>query len=113
MLIAIQKPKEFDRLPNNCICLLSRNNGSNIAYIGLDIVNDQAGIHFHSIKWSHNGFKTLRKDWKVLVKFLFNEGVRYIIATNDDVNDDRWHKFIKLFGFPEPSLVKISKLEIK
>lgn len=114
MIQTIEKPEEFNHLPDNCSWISLNNGAGLIAYLGIQRINtESAAIHMHVLRWSHNVLKTLKIDWQAIVKALHGDGVRYLIAANDDIGDTRWPKFIKYFGFPEPKLTKYSKQELK
>jgi hypothetical protein len=82
------------------------------AYIGIDVAGSFGSGHIEMIKWSHNVAKMLKIDWEE-IKFICNSyGVKRILASNRDVEDKRWPKFIKLLGFPKPTSILVSEQEI-
>lgn len=111
MMIPIDRPEEMSHLPDRCEFFLLKRS-KDIAYMALDIVSSDAGIHLHMINWSHSVYKELKLEWEEIKDFLRMREVSRVIATNSDLDDWRWPKFIKMFGFPKPAMLKISKLEI-
>ena len=81
-------------------------------YAAIEIMGTFASVHTEMVRWSHHVARTMKIDWeeiKFICKFL---GVIEMIASNNDVNDKRWRKFIRLFGFPEPKPILVSRQEI-
>jgi hypothetical protein len=82
------------------------------AYAAIEMLGTFASLHTEMVAWSHNIAKVMQIDWEE-VKFICKGlGVKELIASNDNVNDKRWHKFIRLFGFSEPKPILVSRQEI-
>ena len=82
------------------------------AYVAIEILGTFASLHTEMIRWSHNIAKIMQIDWEE-IKFIYKRfGIKEMIASNDDVNDKRWPKFIRLFGFDKPKPILVSRQEI-
>lgn len=82
------------------------------AYTGFEIYSNRARVHMHILRWSHTIAKNLKADWNLHGLMLLELGVDNIIAINEDAEDKRWYKFIRLFGFGKPIMVQQAKLKI-
>jgi len=82
------------------------------AYIAIEVIGTFASAHTEMMKWSHNIAKTMRTDWEEIKSICRSLGVKEVVASNNDVNDKRWPKFIRLFGFDEPNPILVSRQEI-
>jgi len=83
------------------------------AKVRVDIINNQyASFHSENLRWSHNIAKSMKKDWEWLKNWCREKGIIELVASNSDIGDKRWPKYIRLFGFPEPQLVSVSKQEL-
>lgn len=110
---ATEKPSGyFEKLPDHYLWFNLFDENGTYAYIGIEVIDKWASFHTHITRWSHGIAKSLKMDWKELVLICKKLGATVAIASNDDMNDTRWPKFIKLFGFPKPQPVLISKQEI-
>jgi len=110
---ATEKPKGyFTKLPDHYLWFDLFDEHGTYAYVGIEIIDIWASFHTHIIRWSHCIAKSLKLDWEELVFLCKEKGVKIAVASNEDMNDTRWPKFIKLFGFPEPQTVLISKQEL-
>ena len=81
-------------------------------WLGIALDNDQAGLHSVFRRSIVGIQKQVKKDFARVIRSLESRGIKTVIASNPDVNDERWPKFIKWLGFPEPSLIYISIMEI-
>ena len=108
-----QKPEGlFKKLPDHYMWFELYYKKEVYCYIGIEIISVWAAFHMHVIKWNHNITKTFFKDWKTLKATCRELGATTVIASNEDLNDKKWPKFIKMFGFPEPKHLLISNQEI-
>jgi len=82
------------------------------AYIALDYNNDMVSIHFYCLKWTHNIAKAIKDDFNIVISGLKNSGIKKIVASYIDVEDSKWPKFIRMFGFPCPRKIQVSVMEI-
>jgi len=82
------------------------------AYIAIEVIGAFASAHTEMVKWSHNIAKTMKTDWEEIKSICRSLGVKEVVASNNDVNDKRWPKFIRLFGFDEPKPILVSRQEI-
>jgi hypothetical protein len=82
------------------------------AYVAIEVLGTFASLHTEMIKWSHNIAKMMQIDWEA-IKFICKQiGIKEVIASNNDVKDKKWPKFIRLFGFDEPEPILASRQEI-
>jgi hypothetical protein len=82
------------------------------AYVAIEVLGTFASLHTEMIKWSHNIARVMQIDWEE-IKFLCKQGgIKEVIASNSDVKDKKWPKFIRLFGFDEPKPILASRQEI-
>lgn len=82
------------------------------AYAAIEILGNFASVHTEMIKWSHRIARTMKIDWEEIKFICRSLGTVEMIASNNDVDDKRWAKFIRLFGFPEPKPILVSRQEI-
>lgn len=80
--------------------------------VKIDMIPPWASFHSEHIRWNHKVARSMIEDWKKIKSICKSRGVKELIATNANVNDKRWPKYIRLFGFKEPTLVSVSKQEI-
>lgn len=104
--------KIFEGLCSSAVYFENHDDAGPYAYVGFEIYANKANLHMHIIRWSHTVAKNLKRDWKVHVAMLQNLGVDYIVVINQDADDKRWHKFIRLFGFLKPKLVQTARLKL-
>ena len=82
------------------------------AYTAIEVLGLFASIHTEIIKWNHNIARVLKADWEELKFICKRHGVKEVVASNNDVEDKRWPKFIKIYGFPKPEPILVSRQEI-
>ena len=82
------------------------------AYAAIEILGNFASVHTEMIKWSHRIARTMKIDWEEIKFICRSLGTVEMIASNNDVDDKRWAKFIRLFEFPEPKPILVSRQEI-
>ena len=113
MVKRIDKPEGyFTKLPDHYMWYELTYKNETYCYVGIEIISIWASFHTHVLKWSHNIAKELHYDWKELKFISRSFGATQAIASNDDLDDARWPKFIKMFGFPEPQKIYLSKQEL-
>lgn len=112
--ILAEKPSGyFDHLMSeNIIWFNCYDKNGTYCFIAIEIAGQIASTHIHIFRWSHGIKKSLAQDWEEIKNICKSNGVQQIIASNQDIDDDRWPKFIKMFGFGVPQLVYMSKQEI-
>ena len=76
-----------------------------------EIEANKVAIHLNITTWYKSLIPVMIDDFKYLLTLCQNYD--YIVASNPDVDDKRWRKFIKLFGCPKPIKMQISVMEIK
>ena len=73
-------------------------------------------IHINMIRWSASVRKSLTEDWKEFKVLCRSYNIKTIVApilaSGNGPKDNKWRKFIKLFGFPEPKLILSAQQEI-
>ena len=82
------------------------------AYVAIELLGSIASVHTEMVRWSHRIARTMQIDWEEIKFICKSFGVVEVVASNNDVNDKRWPKFIRLFGFPEPKPILVSRQEI-
>jgi len=102
----------FTKLPDHYMWFELYYKSELYCYVGIEIISIWASFHTHVMKWNHNIAKTLFADWHTLKKICKGLGVTQLIASNENLEDKRWPKFIKMFGFSEPQAILISKQEL-
>jgi len=111
-----ERPKETLHIeePGSCAWheLSIDKTGDVYGWIGVCIIEDQAGLHLVFSGSIIGVYNQAQKDFKGLKRALRDYGVTSIVASNPNTEDKRWPKLIKNFGFPEPELVYISTMEI-
>lgn len=115
MIRAIKKPdKHFDHLGDgkSWTWFVVYYNDTVCAYVGVEVVGSLAAIHVKVFKWNHNVLKVWREDWAFVKNFCKTRGANTMVASNTDMEDTVWPKFIEMFGFPSPQKVLISNQEI-
>lgn len=113
MINFISRPDEFSYLPMNIDYLELSNESGPYIHLAVEIIGPYASIHANMLRWTHNVFKDAVKEWENLILFTFIPfGVTQITANTPNINDKRFPKLIKLFGFPEPVNILISTMEI-
>ena len=85
--------------------------GSVYAYVGIDYIEDVASFHINVLSWSHNIAKQLKQDWGGLKLKCKMNGVKRLVASHQE-NDEKWKKFIKMFGFSDPKYILVSEQEL-
>jgi len=109
-------PQEVNIIKESDLCawheLTVDRTGEIYAWLGVHIVEDQAGIHAIFKRSIVGIFRQVEKDWKNLRWALKDYGVKSMVASNPNVQDKRWPKLIKKFGFPEPEMVWMATMEV-
>ena len=114
MIKSLKKKPEnhFEHLPDDYLWFKLFNRNYIYAFLGIQIIGSLCAIHLEIIKWNHFILKELKNDWLQVKDFCKCKGCLSIIASNSDLSDNRWPRFIKYFDFPYPSNVLISKQEL-
>lgn len=109
-----KKPKGlFQKLPDHYMWFELHDESKAYAYVGIEIIDIWAALHLHILQWNHNILRSILQDWIEIKGICKQFGAKQLVASNDDVHDKKWFKFIRLFGFPEPQHVLISKQRIE
>ena len=108
-----KRPYEMKHLPEDCEYLLLKKPECDIAYVALQRVSGKSvSVHLHVINWSHTGLKVMLRDWQKIKNHQQKLGIKLLIAANEDIHDEKWPRFIELFGFKNPILVSYATQEI-
>ncbi len=83
-----------------------------VCYFGLIYIDQAAILHAEFLKWNYGIAKAVKRGWPKVIEICKAAGCNYILATNEDTEDSRWPKLLRLLGFPEPKLVLSSVLAI-
>lgn len=106
-------PGIFEHLQGKHDWLMTFNDDGPYGYMAIDMDGrGMAAIHVYPIRWGREVLKDTLRDWKYIKRFLKANKCHRIVASNPDIKDKRWPKFIKYFGFPEPQLVWMSVQEV-
>ena len=113
MIKRCEKPEGyFTNLPNHYMWFELYYKDEIYCYAGIEIVDIRASFHTHVLKWNHNIAKQILYDWEDLKFIVKSFGATQAIASNENLEDTRWPKFIKMFGFSEPQKILISIQEL-
>ena len=115
-MIEFIQERPADVLPNlrdTCFWFVIRNGQEIYAVGALEPVEDIMGVHLEMKRWSHTALKVMREDWKEVVQFARYFKCRRLIASNTNIEDKRWPRFISHFGFPEPTGILVSQQEVR
>lgn len=103
----------FDHLHDGHVWIVAYNHQGVYGFMAIDIDGrGSAAIHIHPVRWSRDVLQSSLADWKKVKRFLKVNKCTQVVASNPDTEDERWPKFIKYFGFPEPMLVWLSVQEV-
>ena len=105
------KPDIFNHVPEPTICFSLLDNEKIYGYIIYNVVGELAGIHSEIFKWNHIIARKLKKDFDSTARKVKKLGVKKIVASHLG-KDEKWEKFIKLYGFPKPQLTMMSIKEV-
>ncbi len=81
-------------------------------YCAIQIHEKTASIHLVFKKWTPSVFRESLKDWKIIRNTLKIRGINKIVASQDNLEDKKWERFIKHFGFNDVQIVKMAVQEI-
>jgi hypothetical protein len=113
MIKAIDRPEQFSHLPASLECLAFCDESGPYMLVGLQLVGKDCACHAENLRWSHTLAKQVKADWASLIdNYIRPSGATRAIASFEDVKDKVWPKFIRLLGFPEPTRVMISVMEV-
>lgn len=86
-------------------------NRGTYAWAGLQLKANEGQLHLEVVRWSHNTWRALKRDWLELLAFCRQRECELIVVANKPGNQ-LWNKFIQKFGFPEPTNIILSILEV-
>ena len=69
-------------------------------------------VHFEVSRFSPSILKSMKIDWQGVKSHLERRGVTYIVAANNDWQDERWPKMLKHFGFKGTKIIRFSALSL-
>jgi hypothetical protein len=108
-----EKPECFKHVTREAIYIEAYNDKGPYAYVMLEFDYTVAGFHLEVIRWSHRILKEMKHDWIEVLDMCRDRGANKLMAQNTAMDDQRWPRFIKHFGFPEPMPVMISAVPIE
>lgn len=109
------RPGVFDYLPDCQDNLYFEVTAEDLhcAFVAVQVVLDTGHIHIQVPKWTKIAGKMIVQDFQKLKEILIRMGVKTLVASNENIEDEeRWTKFIELFGFPAPDKILVSTREI-
>ena len=107
-----EKPNCFNHIADPTLNFRAINETGIYMEVAVQENNTMASLHVDIKHWNHNVLKELFKDWEALRFVMAGRGTTKVVASNSDVHDDKWKRFIAYFGFPEPKTILISEQEI-
>ncbi len=81
-------------------------------FCAVQIHGQIASIHLIFNRWTLSTFKQSLEDWGLLVSQLKNRGITQVVVSQDNLEDEKWERFIKHFGFDAVQTVKMAMREI-
>ncbi len=106
------RPEEMKHLfADNVFFAVSDENGV-YCYVALGLKHNEGLVHINVLRWSKTVRKAILMDWELILKYCRAHGCKRLTAANDDYQDKRWPKFIKLFGFPPPRIIALAQREV-
>ncbi len=99
----------FEHLQGRHDWIMAFNDDGPYGYMAINMDGQgSAAFHVHMLRWGAMVFKELKKDWPLVKRFCRANECYQLVASNLNISDERWPKFIKYFGFPEPQLIWMS-----
>ncbi len=89
-----------------------RKNHEVYGHCAVQIHGEMASIHLVFKRWTLSIFRESLKDWGSIRKNLKIRGITQIVASQDNLEDKKWERFIKHFGFDDVQIVKMAVQEI-
>lgn len=114
MLFKLNKKPEglFNNQPDDLMWIEMFDINGTYGYMGLGSVGDAATVHVEITRWVPSVAKSAAEDWKEVKCEVAVVGKKRIIASYDGNEEEKWKKFIKLFGFGRPRAVLIAEQEV-
>lgn len=114
MIRILKEPPDcFRHVTAEGVYLELYNDGGVYAHAMLEFDYTVAGFHLEISRWSPGVLKSLKKDWWEVLDMCEVRGATKLLVQNSAANDQRWARFIKHFGFPEPMPLMVSAVPIE
>jgi len=115
LIIKIKNNPGFENLcePDKYVFFRVVHNKCVYGYLAYAIAIDTAIVHF---KFNNNfrpsTMKAALRDWELIKRMLASRNIKKISTMNNFESGSIWDRFVKLFGFNEPVIMKISYMEV-
>ena len=107
-----EKPDCLNRLADNGFFFEVTRNGTVVASVGVEIINDTGHMHMIVHKTTHNILKTIIGIWDQLVSFCKDNGCSRLVASSSTKEPEKFRKFINCFGFTDMQEIYVATQEI-
>jgi len=94
-----------------CRWFEGRDQAGTYGWLGMRIKAEEAHVHFEAVRWSPSAYRSMHGDWQDVLDYCRQRGIR-ILGVAGHANDRLWAKFVTRFGFPEPTPMIISMMEV-
>jgi len=75
--------------------------------------HEEAMIHLEMLgKFTKSNYEIMSQDFHFVLDLCEKMQCKRLVAINKEYEDPKWPKFIKLFGFPEPTVLAVSAREV-
>lgn len=105
-------PKIMQHLSEDHRFFLLSNHDGDYCYLALKFKDHEGMIHLEMLRWSAGVKKSILKDWEGILEYCRNMECKQLVAINKDYQDEKWPKFIAMFGFNDVKTISISGREI-
>ena len=118
MLASVEKPECFSEIGADHTFYKLQDDKGLYGYIALYIGPGDAVIHLDLNRFTHKTLKHMLKEFEWVKQVCKHAGCKKILAlTKADMSktgwlDTKWDRLIRLFGFPEAELIKMSTLGV-
>jgi len=109
--------KVFDDIPEDhkCDWYESHDKRGCFGHVALHFYdeNNCAEVHLSIHRWTLETARISRHlGMQEIVNVCKKKGVSMMVATNENVDDQRWPKLLKMMGWPKPELVYVSVMGV-
>jgi len=102
-----QHPKEFEK-----VYFIYDKNDKVIAQVRVEGTRPFATIHVDIKEWSHNIYRGYLNIFTIIKKELVDSGFYQLFAVTDGLEDEKWDKLVRMFGFSTPVVTKTAIMEV-
>lgn len=110
MLKVIDKPSCFEQLSNDHVFYYLNDGNGLYGYLAVHYGTD-AVIHLEITRFSIEVYKHMMESWEWVKTLIRRAGCKQAVATGR-LDNDKFNKLVQAFGFPEPTLVRVSVMEV-